>query len=151
MHPPASPEYPAQAGPPAPSYPGEEERLSAAELDRSMELDGSSSTADSLALFRSYSMPIPLSAAGSDDEGPLDREAEEDGNEDDEDYDELLTTPTSQLQLHNPLPTRVVLPVRRPEAALMLAPALAHPPEKAAASTIPCTSCSSSPSPCARA
>ncbi|WAQ90884.1 hypothetical protein PtA15_13A284 [Puccinia triticina] len=102
MHPPASPEYPAQAGPPAPSYPGEEERLSAAELDRSMELDGSSSTADSLALFRSYSMPIPLSAAGSDDEGPLDREAEEDGNEDDEDYDELLTTPTSQLQLHTP-------------------------------------------------
>ncbi|KAA1064888.1 hypothetical protein PGT21_018588 [Puccinia graminis f. sp. tritici] len=70
--------------------------------DRSMEIGCSS--ADSLSLFRSFSMPIHISSTtGSDQEEPLDR-AQEDVNQDeeDEDFDELLTTPTSQLQLHDP-------------------------------------------------
>lgn len=79
----------------------EEERRQQEDLDRSMEI-GCSSAADSLSLFRSYSMPIHISSTGSDDEGPLDRSEDLNQDEDDEDYDELLTTPNSQLQLHDP-------------------------------------------------
>ncbi|KAH9453455.1 hypothetical protein MJO29_012890 [Puccinia striiformis f. sp. tritici] len=72
-------------------------------LDRSIEI-GCLSSGDSLSLFRSYSMPIQISSStGSDDEGPADRSQDDlNQDEDDDDYEELLITPTSQLLLHNP-------------------------------------------------
>jgi hypothetical protein len=80
----------------------EDRRDEQEDSDRSMEIGCPS--ADSLSLFRSFSMPIHISSTnGSDHEEPLDR-TQEDVNQDeeDEDLDELLTTPTSQLQLHDP-------------------------------------------------
>ncbi|POW19227.1 hypothetical protein PSHT_04893 [Puccinia striiformis] len=72
-------------------------------LDRSIEI-GCLSSGDSLSLFRPYSMPIQISSStGSDDEGPADRSQDDlNQDEDDDDYEELLITPTSQLLLHNP-------------------------------------------------
>ncbi|PLW08163.1 hypothetical protein PCANC_13368 [Puccinia coronata f. sp. avenae] len=83
---------------PIPSPP--DDRNHAEDLDISIDIG--SSAGDSLALFRSYSMPLQISATGLDDECPLAQAEDPNQDEDDEDYDELLTTPTSQLQLNNP-------------------------------------------------
>jgi len=62
-------------------------------------VDNGCASSDSLSLFRSYSMPLHTSSAASDDDCPLHQPENPNEDEDDEDYDELLTTPTSQLQL----------------------------------------------------
>lgn len=67
------------------------------DLDHSVDIGGHSN--DSLSLFRSYSMPLHISSAASEHMCPLDQAQNPNEDEEDEDYDELLTTPNSQLQL----------------------------------------------------